>query len=360
MVDPIKVLIVDDSALMRTVIGEILDSDRSIEIVGTARTGLEAIDKAAALSPDVVTLDIEMPELGGLEALGHIMRRSPTRVIMLSGLNTAEVTYEALSKGAVDFISKPSGPFSPNLHDIADELLSKVHAAADVNLAALPRNGERPSVASAPAARKGRGRDAGSSKIVAIGSSTGGPAAVERVLAEIPDEFDAAVLVIQHLPVGFSDSFVKRLARMVSLDVTSGETGQRVSGGRVYVAPAGSHMTVTRRPSMGPVIQLDSSMAISGVRPAADRTMESVARVYGERAVGVLLTGMGSDGAMGMQRIKENGGVTIAQDEKSCIVYGMPRAAVERGVVDKVVPLHRIAGEIRRAVEGKARGRRGS
>lgn len=350
MPDTIKILVVDDSALMRTLISEILSSDPEMEVVGTARTGLEAISKAAKLSPDVITLDIEMPQLGGLEALRHIMRKSPTKVIMLSGVRSADVTYEALASGAVDFIAKPAGTFSPNISEVADELLSKIRVAAQVDVDSLPTNGAKREVSAEP---KPHVTAAELTKIVAMGSSTGGPAAVERILAALPRDLPAACLVVQHLPVGFSDSFSKRLGRFSDLEVRGGETGDKVLPGVVYVAPAGHHMTVALRPTLGPVIRLDTNPAISGLRPAADRTMESVAKVYGRHAIGVLLTGMGSDGATGMLQIKDHGGFTIAQDERTCVVYGMPRAAVERGAVDCVLPLNKIASEIRRAVTRK-------
>lgn len=354
----IKVLVVDDSALMRTVITEILASDPAVNIVGVARTGVEAVSKAASLKPDVITLDIEMPELSGLEALRHIMRKSPTKVIMISGLSTADVTYEALSSGAVDFIAKPAGTFSPNMSNVADELIEKVHVAAGVDVTRLhtaDQGAPKHEQAKPPAVK----RSEILSKTVAIASSTGGPAAVERIVAELPGDLPAACLIVQHLPVGFSNSFTKRLDQKGQLEVRAGEAGDKVRPGVVYVAPAGHHMTVANRPTMGPVIRLDQSRPISGLRPAADRTMESVADVYGEKAIGVVLTGMGSDGAIGLWSIKRAGGYTMAQDEETSVVYGMPKAAVDHGAVDRIVPIYHVAAEIRKAVNRKGPVRSG-
>jgi len=336
---------------MRTLITEMLAREPGIEVVGTAKTGLEAISAAGKLKPDVMTLDVEMPELGGIEALRHIMRKSPTKIIMLSGVDSAEVTYEALSRGAVDFVVKPSGSFSADIGTISKALVSKIRMAASVDVKRLGASG--PAVARPPQRREAH--DDGSSKVVAIAASTGGPAAVERVLAGLPADFPAACLVVQHLPVGFSESFATRLNRLSALDVRHADAGDKVRSGVVYVAPAGKHMTVADRPTMGPVIRLDSEPPISGLRPAADRTMGSVADTYRARAIGVVLTGMGSDGALGMARIRDNGGYTIAQDQETSVVYGMPRAAAQRGAVDRVLPLSKIANEIRAAVKREVR-----
>lgn len=356
MQDNIRVLVVDDSALMRTLISEMIAREPGIEVVGTARTGLEAISAAGRLSPDVMTLDVEMPELGGVEALRHIMRKSPTKVIMLSGVNSADVTYEALASGAVDFIAKPSGTFSPDIASVGAELIAKIRVAADVDVSHLAESHPK---GKAPAERRTHLGRARPSRVVAIAASTGGPAAVERVIAGLPADLPAACLVVQHLPVGFSSSFAKRLDRFSSLEVRHADAGDKITPGVVYVAPAGHHMTVADRPTMGPVIRLDTGPSISGLRPAADRTMQSAAEVYREDVVGVVLTGMGNDGAVGMAQIKGNGGFTIAQDKDTCVVYGMPRAAAERGVVDKVVPLQHVATEIRKAVAKEVRARDG-
>ncbi len=348
----IRVLVVDDSALMRTLISEMLAREPGIEVVGTAKTGLEAISAAGKLAPDVMTLDVEMPELGGVEALRHIMRKSPTKVIMLSGVNSADVTYDALSRGAVDFIVKPSGTFSPDIASISKDLVSKIRMAAAVKVEQLPTSEP---AKEAPRFPRRVAHEEPSSKLVAIAASTGGPAAVERVLADLPLDLPAACVVVQHLPVGFSESFARRLNRLSALDVRHAEAGDRVQAGVVYVAPAGKHMTVADRPTMGPVIRLDTEPPVFGLRPAADRTMKSVAETFRSRAVGVVLTGMGSDGALGMIQIKGNGGFTIAQDKETSVVYGMPRAAAERGAVDRVVPLNKVANEIRTAVEREVR-----
>jgi two-component system chemotaxis response regulator CheB len=350
-------MVVDDSALMRRLISDLLESDDGIEVVGTARDGQEAVEKVATLRPDVITLDVEMPRLNGLEALSQIMQQFPTPVVMLTGLGDADVALEAMERGAVEFVVKPSGTISVDLYKIREELIRKVRLARLANLRKLTRLPAPASVIPPPVPAAGRKRS--EQHAVIIAASTGGPRAVEHVLAALPGDLPATVLVVQHMPAGFTRSFAQRLDQRSALRVQEAEEGDRVTAGHAFVAPGGYHMRV--RPgsrnsgsilssSKGSIVRLDDSAPIGGLRPAADITMIDVAEVYGIGSVGVVLTGMGSDGARGIQQIKAAGGVVIAQDQETSVVYGMPRAAARTGVVDQVLPLSDIPAAIVRAV----------
>ncbi len=342
----IKVLVVDDSALIRQMLARALSLDPRIEVVGTARNGVEAIEKAMQLAPDVITLDIEMPELNGIEALPHIVRSSPARVLMLSGIDDPDTTYEALSRGAIDFIVKPREGFAVSLSELSEVLIKKIKTAYRV---APDKRAVARSEGGAPTQGRVFGRGAGMDRaIVAIGASTGGPPALETVFSGLTAELPAAYLIVQHLPAGFTDSLAKRLGKVTDIRVVEGAQDMPVEAGSAYIAPHGAHMTVSSGPV--PRLNLEDGPAIHGVRPAADPLMTSVAERFGERAVGVVLTGMGRDGANGLRAIRDRGGTTIAQDEETSVVWGMPGAAIQAGVVDRVAPLHGIAAEIRRAL----------
>lgn len=334
---PIRVLVVDDSALMRSIVVNMLSTDDALEIVDIARDGLEAVEKTKLHSPDVVTLDIEMPRLNGLEALKLIMRECPTRVIMLSSLSSPETTYEAISQGAVDFIAKPPGAPLANPEEFVSELIDKIKAAAMVSLSKL--------VATAPAKkvrRLGYGKALFMNKVVAIGSSTGGPKALETVLESIPEELPAALLIVQHLPVGFSKALADRLNERSTIQAKEAEDGDEICPGFALIAPAGYHMVVAKGNGQ-PRVALEDGQKLWGVKPAADKLMVSVAERFGTRSVGVLLSGMGVDGADGLSAIKRRHGKTIVQDEATSIIFGMPKAAIEKGSVDEVLPVTEIA-----------------
>jgi len=337
----LQVLVVDDSALMRRLIADLLESDPGIEVVGTARDGQDAVEKVAMLHPDVVTMDVEMPGMNGLEALSHIMQQFPVPVVMLTGLRDADVALEAMERGAVDFLLKPSGTISVDLHKIRDELIRKVKLARLVNLRKLtqplPPAKPLPSFRSHPR-RNGH-------RAVVIGASTGGPRAVEEILATLPGDLPAPVLIVQHMPPGFTRSFAERLNQRSALQVKEAEGGDILKPGRAFVAPGDFHMRV--RPGRNhAVIRLEQSEPVNGVRPAVDVTMMDVAEVYGAGSVGVVLTGMGADGARGARRIKAAGGFVIAQDQGTSVVYGMPRAVVKTGAADRVLPLEEIPAAI--------------
>lgn len=350
----IRVLVVDDSALIRQMLTRALGQDPRIEVVGTARTGTEAIERAIDLEPDVITLDIEMPELSGLEALPFLVKRTQARVIMLSSLDSTEVTYQALSAGAVDFMTKPKGGFASSLTELSEVLLKKIRVASRVDPAKRapesrvaagedddegPPSGESP----APPARE-------LERLVVIAASTGGPPALEHVMAGLGPDLPAAYMIVQHLPSGFTSSFARRLDKASGLAVNEAADGMVVRPGNAYVAPHGAHMLVEQGSVIAPRIRLDAGPSIHGVRPAADPLFHSAADLMGESVVGVVLTGMGSDGAAGLSAVRARGGETIVQDEATSVVWGMPGAAVRQGAAKHVVPLRMVAAEIRRAV----------
>lgn len=350
MRSPVKVLVVDDSALIRQMLTRALSVDPSIEVVGSAKTGLEAIEKANALQPDVVTLDIEMPELSGLEALPHIVKTTPARVVMLSSLGDAETTYQALDRGAVDFLVKPAAGVALSLSELSDMLIKKIKIANRISPEHRFASGaEKMDVDRTPSGPSVAGRGP-AERVVAIAASTGGPPALEKVFSGLKAELPAAYLIVQHLPAGFTASLARRLARVTDIAVIEAAEGMPIEVGVAYLAPHGTHTQVTgvsvRR------LQLKDGPPMHGVRPAADPLLESVASVYGEQAVGVVLTGMGADGAAGLKLIRDAGGETIAQNEETSVVWGMPGAAARAGAAARIVSLDNVSAEIRRAVRG--------
>lgn len=341
----IRVLVVDDSAFVRQALTRMLGSEPDLEVVGTAVDGRDALAKVGALRPDVVTLDVQMPRMGGLEALEKIMAVSPVPVLLLSSQTRdgAEVTLRGLELGAMDFVDKSSVQGSMNLLALAEELRSKVRALASVPAGRLHGLEPQPERLVAPARHKRK------VEAVAIGTSTGGPPALQAIIPRLPEGLESTILVVQHMPVGFTRSLAERLDARSALRVREAEDGEAVVPGQVLIAPAGRHMKVRRR--TGAVrIWLDDEPRSALHRPSADVLMASVARAYGARSLGVVLTGMGSDGVEGLRAIRAAGGGTLAESEESCVIYGMPKAAVEAGVVDRSVPLPRMADEILAAV----------
>ncbi len=326
---------------MRRVISDILNAAPGIAVVGTARDGEEALQKVAALRPDVVTLDVEMPVRDGLSTLEEIMKSHPVPVVMLSSMTQAgaEVTVKALQKGAVDFVAKPSGPVSLDLEAVKEELVAKVRVAAR---ARSPRPLPECLPPPRPQARP-PGEPPG--KLVLIGTSTGGPRALAEVMTRLPGDLPAAVLVVQHMPAGFTRSLAERLDQLSALRVKEAEDGEEAVSGTVYIAPGDSHLLVERG-ARGPRLRLSKEAPRGGHRPSVDVMMVSAARAGNWGLVGVLLTGMGNDGLEGFREIKARRGKTIAEDASTAVVYGMPRAVVEAGLADVVVPLPAVAGEI--------------
>ena len=347
-VQPIKVLVVDDSLFMRSTVANMLDRDQRITVVGSARTGEEAIEKIAELHPDVVTLDIEMPGMNGLEALKRIMARTPMPVIMVSSLTEegAKETIEALELGAVDFLPKLTRGVSANLSVIQRELSMKVIVAAGTAAKIRKPVGGQSSTMPTRAPRTQAVTATRENRIIVIGCSTGGPKALEEVIPLFPNHFPAGILIVQHMPKLFTKSFAQRLNTHSQLEVREAVHGDIVAPGVVMVAPGGVQMRVALRKNLEVEIALASNNESLPHAPSVDILMESVAEVYSNRGIGVILTGMGQDGFNGMRAIKMAKGKTIVQDEATCIVYGMPKAVVDGGYADKVAPLSAIAGEV--------------
>jgi two-component system chemotaxis response regulator CheB len=353
MLLPIRVLVVDDSALIRQMLTHALTLDPRIEVVGIARTGVEAIERARELAPDVITLDIEMPELSGLEALPFIIKETDARVLMLSSLDDPDTTYAALSAGAVDFIPKPKGGFASSLSDLADQLIKKIKTAYRVTpdkrrlISAAMLAGKLPGDID-PGAFMIASSDL--NRLVVLAASTGGPPALERVFSGLSADLPAAYLVVQHLPAGFTASFAKRLGKIAGFPVSEGRPGVAIEPGHGYVAPHGSHMIIRGERGKRTSLALRDAPPIHGVKPSADPLFESAADAFGDRVTGVVLTGMGQDGASGMVAIRDAGGRTVVQDEDTSVVWGMPGAAVRQGAAQAIVPIDRVAVEIRRTL----------
>lgn len=344
----IRVLVVDDSALMRRVISDMLNENPEIEVIGTARDGYDAIRKIMELKPDVVTLDLEMPRLDGLNTLGYIMSETPLPVIMLSSYTRegAEATLKALDYGAFDFVPKPSGPISLDIRKVKEELIKKIKAAYRADLSRLkfllPRKEKKVKRVEKPAPTE-------VGVVVAIGSSTGGPRALQEVIPKLPSDIRASILVVQHMPPGFTKSLAERLDSLSSINVKEAVEGDLLKEGLALIAPGDYHMIVSRS-GYEVKIRLNQDPPVWGVRPSVDVMMLSVAEIFRSKTVGVILTGMGRDGARGMKKIKEYGGITIAEDKSTCVVFGMPKAAIDEGAANIVVPVDRIAEEIVKAV----------
>jgi two-component system, chemotaxis family, protein-glutamate methylesterase/glutaminase len=332
--EKIRVLVVDDSALMRKLIPQMLAGDESTEVVGTAMDGNFCLKKIEELKPHVVTLDLEMPGMNGIDTLKEIMRRQPLPVIVVSShsIEGASVTMKALGLGAFDFVTKPKDA-SAHMAETARELIAKVKAAAackvrpKVTSVVLPKVEKRETLSTAPP-----------SKIVAIGISTGGPQALEYVLSQLPADFPASLLIVQHMPEGFTDMFARRLDELSPLKVKEARSGDTLQSGQVLVCPGSRHMKVKRLP-LRDIAVLTDEPRVNGHRPSVDVLFRSVAEEFRSQAVGLLMTGMGDDGAEGLGAVKKVGGMTIAQSEDSCVVFGMPKAAIERGYAIRVVAL---------------------
>jgi two-component system, chemotaxis family, protein-glutamate methylesterase/glutaminase len=341
MSDKIRVLVVDDSALMRKLIPAILTRDPSIEVVGTAMDGAFALKKIEELRPDVVTLDLEMPRMDGMETLRLIMRRAPLPVILFSthSKEGAYSTLKALALGAVDFIAKPTDAAAGHLETIADLLIEKIKVAKRAAGRKLP-----PATVpiEPPSLKKGARSSLPPSRIIAIGISTGGPNALQFVLSQIPADFPCSILVVQHMPEGFTEMFARRLDECCALDVSEARSGDLLISGRVLICPGNRHMMVRRMPR-GDMAVLSDGAPVNGHRPSVDVLFHSVAQEFSLAAVGVIMTGMGEDGAEGLGAIKAAGGLTVAQSEETCVVGGMPRAAINKGYATKVITLDGLA-----------------
>ncbi len=353
------VLIIDDSAFMRKMIGDLLEQDERIRVVGKARNGADGVEQIKNLNPDVVTLDVEMPVMDGLEALKIIMRQCPTPVIMVSSTTQkgAETTMEAMNIGAFDFISKPSGPISLDIHKVQKLLIEKVISASSTQISKLKtvfsqappldntivdriqkqENNKTPMPVAEDLDRT----------IVAIGTSTGGPRALQKILTQLPANFPYPILIVQHMPPGFTKSLSSRLASLSAIQVKEAEDGEILNKGIAYVAPGGYHLKVARSGSLVVVLLDDKSEALNGHRPSVDALFYSLAALQRVNVLSVVLTGMGADGAKGLIQLKQRGNtVAIAESEQTAVVYGMPKAAIAEKVVDHIIPLDEVTTAI--------------
>jgi two-component system chemotaxis response regulator CheB len=348
------VLVVDDSAFMRRIISDVVaTAPEEFRVAGTARDGLDALRQIHALEPDIVTLDIEMPELDGLQTLGYIMAETPRPVVMLSAAGapgSADLTIRALELGAVDFVRKPKGPLSLDLSSVRERLVGALRAAACVNLQGV-------SVLARPpvgvVTEESPGADA-ATWVVVMAASTGGPRALSEIVPALPADLGAAVLIVQHMPGGFTQSLAQRLDAMSALRVCEAASGMPVQQNRVYIARGGFHLRVVRG-AAGPILSLDSGPAIWGVRPAADPLFRSAVQAFGSRVVGAVLTGMGRDGAEGLRAVRDAGGQAVVQDQMTSIIYGMPQAALAMAGADRVAALPDVAVAVRELLQSGRR-----
>jgi len=350
----IRVLVADDSALMRRTLRHVIESDPELELVGAARDGEDVVQKARELKPDVISMDINMPKLDGITALQIIVNENICPVVMLSSLTSkgATTTFECLELGAFDYVGKPDGTVSSDLGSVARELILKLKAAAGVG--SLHRNGKqrrelRQEIIRTKPVSTGadftRLKSGNNFKAITIGISTGGPATIMEVLPQIPRDINGAVFMVQHMPVSFTNSFARRLNDACDLKVVEVELGMEVQPGYCYVARGDAHLTLYRKLTGQILVRMPTTPKTLFV-PSVNVMMESVLAVYGPDTIGVLMTGIGDDGADQMTRIKEAGGYTIAESEESCVVYGMPREAIERGGACEVRPSWEIARAI--------------
>jgi two-component system chemotaxis response regulator CheB len=342
--EKISVLIVDDSALVRRILSDMISREPEMEVVGVARNGVEAIKLTQELDPDVITMDNYMPDMDGLSALEYIMKRYPRPVLMISALakKGAESTLKALELGAVDFIEKPSR-FPNSINGVGEDVIQKIKTAAYSKAREVWERTRKVRSPKKVRLRKGLVRGG---RVVVVGASAGGPRALARIIPTLPEDLPATVAIVQHMPEQFTGSFAERLNSKSRIEVSEARQGEQLSEGRAYVVPGERDMGFEVFGGRSVRTRLMPTVAKHGASPVIDVTMESAAQVFGGRAIGVLLSGMGSDGAMGLGMIKDAGGDTIAQDEETSLVFGMPRVAIERKLADEVLPVEKIAEAI--------------
>lgn len=322
----VKLMIVDDSAFMRKIIADSVEDIEGISVAGIARNGIDALEKIDKIKPDIITLDIEMPKLNGIETLKEIKKKYKTPVIMLSSIRKSEVTFEALELGAIDFIEKPEN-LNQNLEEFQKELELKINSlVCSKNHVKKKERAELPN------------KNLDKVDSIVIGSSTGGPKALVYLIENFPKRINIPIFIVQHMPKGFTLSFAERLDKLTSAKVVEAKDNMKIERGYIYLAPGDFHLRLESG-----YIKLDKEDKIHGVRPAVDYLFETAAPIYREKLVGVILTGMGKDGTIGMRDIKRAGGLTIAQDEETSVVFGMPGSAIAKGVVDEVLSLEDIS-----------------
>ncbi len=343
----LNVLIVDDSAFMRNTLSSMISSDPELKVVGTARDGIEAVEKVSSLKPDIVTMDIEMPKMDGIEALKHIMAKTPVPVIMVSSLSTesAKATLHALEIGAVDFIPKNLSDLSINIVKIKEILIEKIKG---IGMKKMVRRTLKRRTSPLQVSKVSEYSSKRRISIVAIGSSTGGPKALQNIISKLPGDFPVPILIAQHMPASFTGPFAERLNQLSNIEIREAKDGEPLRKGVALIAPGSGHMGVRRRKGSAEtciaIIKDEKGEYI--YRPSVDLLMSSIANTYSAYTLGIILTGLGNDGEKGLGEIKAKGGKIIAESEESCVVYGMPKAVVEAGIADKIVPLDEIAGEI--------------
>ncbi len=354
---PIKVLVVDDSALIRSLLKEIIEQDPELQLVGQAPDAYVARDLIKQFNPDVITLDIEMPRMDGLTFLEKLMTARPTPVVMISSLTESgsEATFRAMELGAVDFVAKPKLGIREGMEAYADDIRDKIKAASRARLS-KPRAAGKTMGSRDKAPRESRSPIVGTEKIIAIGASTGGTEAIKDVLIDMPAD-SPGIVITQHMPPGFTRTFAERLNRLSRLHVIEARGGERILPGHAFVAP-GDHHLLVERSGANYVTRLSDAPQVHRHRPAVDPMFESVAKCAGRNVIAALLTGMGKDGAIGLKTIREAGGYTVAQDEASCVVYGMPREAVLFGGAEEVLSLEQIAEALMQQVRKRGGGNR--
>lgn len=346
-----KILIVDDSAYTRQIMKEMLEKDKGLEVVGIASNGKDAMAKTLKLEPDIITLDFEMPEMDGLSFLRWLMAHRPTPVIMVSSYTDSKTVFKTLELGAVDFIAKPTRRASIELQNIERDLMRKVGGIRNIRLDILSKNLQMLGKDERPVRSR---REESALKAVAVGSSTGGPAALQIILSRMGSDFQAAMVISQHMPRGFTGPLSERLNRLSALKVREAGDGDPVEAGTALICPGGYHMGFEGK-GKKKVVRLKEGKLSDKYVPSVDFMMNSVAENFGAASVGVVLTGMGNDGSKGMLEIKTKGGYTIAESEQSAVVFGMPGEAIKAGAAEAVLPLSDIPAEIVRLVNKESR-----
>jgi two-component system, chemotaxis family, protein-glutamate methylesterase/glutaminase len=343
----LRVLVIDDSAYVRKVVREILSRSPFLEVVGTARDGREALDLVEQLDPDVVTCDLIMPELDGVGFVREQMQRKPVPIIIMSvAKETAEAALTALDAGAIDFVQKPTALASEKIFEVSNELIDKVKAAGNIALNRLPTQPQPPIKATVEPSVAGTH----SVDLVVLGISTGGPQALKRLIPQLPSDFPVPVVMVMHMPVGYTEMYAAKLNELSNLEVREAAEGDELKPGRVFLAPAGRHLTLKRNADGKVVTHLDARPFSTLHRPSVDVLFQSAAEVYRNRVLGVVMTGMGSDGKQGAAWIKSQGGLIFTEAESSCVVYGMPGVVMEAGLSDKSIALEDMAHAIREVV----------
>jgi two-component system chemotaxis response regulator CheB len=352
----LRAVVVDDSAYVRKVIKQMLGRSPFIDVVGVARDGEEALTLVQQLRPDVVTLDLIMPGMGGLGFIRQQMAKEPLPIVVVSIANeTSQLVLDALDAGAIDFIQKPSALATEKVFEMSDELIAKVKAAGTVKMAGI-RIPESPAEKSSPAKPRAKGKS--KVDLIVIGISTGGPQTLKYMLPCFPADFPVPIAVVLHMPVGYTEMYAQRLNESCTLTVSEASEGDALTPGHVFIAPAGRHLTVTRVHGGPMIAHVDARPFDTLHRPSVDILFRSAAEASGNRVLGVVMTGMGNDGTEGAALIKAKGGIIFAEAEESCVVFGMPRAVIEANLADRIIPLERMCQAIMEVTSGEDFNRR--